>query len=417
MTAFDRIEPRLPELMTSLAAASVPDYIDDMLQAAAQTHQRPAWRSLERWLPMGVTALSVPNRRMPWRYLVIATALLLIAVASLYYAGSRRTPLPPPFGPARNGVIVYGTGDGEIASMDPVTGATRVLIGGASTEQYPTFSNDGTRLVFARTSGTTETDFAAGADGSNVRDLLPSGPTIQWWDESASGDRAIVARDVDGPRVISIVEMATGRETPLATDPALGIDLAMFRPGHDEIIYEHVPSDGLSGTKVYIGPGDGTGTLREVKVADAASEAWPSPDGSRLVYTTWGATEPEHGRVHVLDLDTGIDTPLMFEGSEGTNELSPKFSPDGKQLVLRRFGADGDQVTIVPVDGVGPAIGVGPRYPNGGAETLWSPDGTQVLAAYGTNGSVWLLPTNGDPGRQLDGLSWDRGITWQRLAP
>jgi hypothetical protein len=367
---------------------------------------------------MGVTALTIPNRRVPWRYLVIATALLLIAVASLYYVGSRRTVLPPPFGPARNGAIVYGTADGEIASLDPVTGATTVIVGGPAVEQYPVFSNDGTRLVFARTAGNTEVDYAARPDGSNVRDLLPSGSTINWWDESLAGDRAILTREVNGVGVASMVDMATGRETPLHVDPVVGIDLAMFRPGHDEIIYEQVPSDGLSGTKVYIGSGDGSGVLRPVALAsDAASEAWPSPDGSRLVYTTWGAAEADRGRVHVLDLDTGIDTALMFEGSEGTNELSPKFSPDGKQLVLRRFGADGDQVTIVPVDGVGPAIGVGPRYPNGGAETLWSPDGTQVLAAYGTDGSVWLLPTNGDPGRQLDGLSWDRGITWQRLAP
>ena len=30
MTAFDRIEPRLPELMAELAPASVPDYFDDV---------------------------------------------------------------------------------------------------------------------------------------------------------------------------------------------------------------------------------------------------------------------------------------------------------------------------------------------------------------------------------------------------
>ena len=119
----------------------------------------------------------------------------------------------------------------------------------------------------------------------------------------------------------------------------------------------------------------------------------------------------------MLDIDTGVDTPLMFEGSEGTNELSPKFSPDGKQLVLRRFGADGDQLTIVHADGVGPVIAIGPTYSNGGAEIIWSPDGTQVLAAYATDGSTWLLPANGDPGRQLDGLSWDAASTWQRLAP
>ena len=37
MTAFDRIEPRLPELMAELAPASVPDYFDDMLRQTGRT--------------------------------------------------------------------------------------------------------------------------------------------------------------------------------------------------------------------------------------------------------------------------------------------------------------------------------------------------------------------------------------------
>ena len=45
MTAFDRIEPRIPELMDELAPAQVPDYFDDMLRQTARTRQRPAWLS------------------------------------------------------------------------------------------------------------------------------------------------------------------------------------------------------------------------------------------------------------------------------------------------------------------------------------------------------------------------------------
>ena len=74
-----------------------------------------------------------------------------------------------------------------------------------------------------------------------------------------------------------------------------------------------------------------------------------------------------------------------------------------------RFGADGDQVTIVPVRRrrSRDRVSARPDIPNGGAEIIWSPDGTQVLAAYGTDESTWLLPADGDPGRKLDGLSWD----------
>jgi hypothetical protein len=420
MTTFERFEREIPGLMTELAPARVPDYFDDMLQQAARTRQRPAWSALERWLPMGVIARSASSGRVPWRYLALAGAVLLIVAASLIYVGSRPTPLPPMFGLARNGVIVYGTADGDIASYDPVTNVTTTLIGGAAVEQFPLFSNDGTQLVFGRTSddGSMETDFLAAADGSGIRDFLPSGPVISWYDQTAKGDRALLRRQVDGSSVLSIVDIATGRETPLELDPELGITLVMFRPGHDEIIYEHVLGGGQGGTKAYLGPDDGSGGLRPIAMPpDAMTEAWPSPDGSKLVYVTWGGGEGQQGRIHTVDLDTGTETALMFDGSAGTNELEPQYSPDGSRLVLTRFGDDGGRVTVVPAGGVGSVVQVGPTFPNQGADIRWSPDGTQLLVGYRTDGAVWLLPVDGTPGRQLEGLSWDRGVTWQRLAP
>lgn len=419
MTAFDRIEPRLPELMTSLAAASLPDYVDDMLQAAAQTQQRPAWRSLERWLPMGVTALPVPAPRVPWRSLAIAAAILLVALASLAYIGSRRPALPPPFGLARNGVIVYGTTGGDIGSLDPATGATAVVVGGPEVEQYPLFSNDGTRLVFARTAGSTETDFAAKADGSEVRSLLPSGSTITWWDESTSGDRTIVTRNVNGAVTMSMVDMATGKDTPLAVDPSLALTVGMFRAGHDQIVYEHVPADGASGTRVFIGPSTGQGALQEIPISpDAVNEAWPSPDGSKLVYTTWGTGPGTQGRIHVIDIDSGVDTPVMFDGSAGSTELMPQWSPDSRRLAFLRFGDSGYRVTIGSLDGAGSVTQVGPTEPenSGGATIIWSPDGTQLLVGYEPDDTVWLAPSTGGDASKLDGMSQTRGFAWQRLA-
>ena len=61
MTAFDRVERHLPELIDELAAAGVPDYFDDMLRTTTQARQRPAWSTLERWLPMGVIARPAPD--------------------------------------------------------------------------------------------------------------------------------------------------------------------------------------------------------------------------------------------------------------------------------------------------------------------------------------------------------------------
>ncbi len=59
MTAFDRFdrfEREIPDLMEELAPTRRPDYFDEMLRATAAARQRPAWSSLERWLPMGEIA-------------------------------------------------------------------------------------------------------------------------------------------------------------------------------------------------------------------------------------------------------------------------------------------------------------------------------------------------------------------------
>ena len=52
MTTFDRIQPRLPELIDELAAAGVPDYFDDLLQTTALARY-PITSSVELYGPDG----------------------------------------------------------------------------------------------------------------------------------------------------------------------------------------------------------------------------------------------------------------------------------------------------------------------------------------------------------------------------
>ena len=53
-----------------------------------------------------------------------------------------------------------------------------------------------------------------------------------------------------------------------------------------------------------------------------------------------GTGQGLQGRIHLLDIDNGVDRELMFEGSAGTNELDPQFSPDGKSLLFERYITD-----------------------------------------------------------------------------
>ena len=105
MTTFERFERSIPELMTELAPARVPDYFDDMLQQTEGVTQRPAWSFPERWLPVDIAARPLVTRSFPWRPLaVLALLALLIAAGLAVYVGSQNR-VPPPFGVAGNGAL------------------------------------------------------------------------------------------------------------------------------------------------------------------------------------------------------------------------------------------------------------------------------------------------------------------------
>jgi len=125
MTSRDRLEERLPKLLDELAAARTPDYFDSMLRQTARTRQRPAWSSLERWLPMDIAARPARLGLTSWRPVVIALVVLavLLAVSAALFVGSRPR-VPAPFGPARNGLVLFSSTGGDIVSVDPASGTT-----------------------------------------------------------------------------------------------------------------------------------------------------------------------------------------------------------------------------------------------------------------------------------------------------
>jgi Tol biopolymer transport system component len=441
MTAFDRVEPRIPELLAELAPARVPDYFDTMLQRTARTRQRPAWSSLGRWLPMGVIARTAPARQVPWRPILLVALLgLLTAAALVVLAGANRPRLPAPFGPARNGLIATSV-NGDVVTVDPATGKKTVLIAGPENDTNPQFSALGTKILFTRsatagpdgpsTPGPDAALFMADADGSNVRQLVGSTPPIKdgWFDLTADGRRLVYttyhpyvpgSADNSLPRKTWILDTATGTTTegPSAMNPSGGV---MWRPGHDEVLFR---SDVSGRWGYYLAAADGSAPRA---IAFPEGVARMSPDGSKLVYVQ-AVGEP--GPLHTIDIDTGQDRLLTQPGDEH-GYFNPQFSPDGTHILAQRYppavtDQAGDRVMgrgdlmLLPADGAGPVIKLGPGYDTSNENDFnrmqFSPDGTSVLAGSGVSSPSWMFDVAGGPGRQLD-WSYLGGSAWQRLAP
>jgi Tol biopolymer transport system component len=414
MTTFERFERDIPELMTELAPAQVPDYFDDMLQQTATHRQRPAWSYLERWLPMGVIAQTLPVRPFSWRPLLVLTLVgLLIAAALIAYAGSVPQRLPAPFGPARNGQIVFSTADGDIASVDPASGVITTLIGGPTQDIAPWLAPDGRHFLFVRTGERGEAYFIADANGANVRELVA--PRAEWFEWSPSADRIVVSHFVDGSPVVSVVDVASGVSTAL--DVGIDIQSPMWRSNHDQIAFV---SDASGDHRFYLVNPDGSG-LRALSTAPGAVNAPSfSPDGRSFAYATWvDGQAGGKGRIHIFDIDQGTDRALMFDGSAGSEELNPIFSPDASKLLIERYVWDGTyRLIVVPADGGGPATALGDSHPEGtnGASSMWSPDGTTILTTYENDHRTWLLAADGN---RTERVTWTTtgSVSWQRLAP
>jgi Tol biopolymer transport system component len=418
MTTFERFERDIPELMTELAPARVPDYFDDMLRQTATQRQRPAWSYPERWLPMGVIARTVPMRTISWRPIaVLALLILLVAAALAAYVGSQPR-LPAPFGLARNGQIVFSDALGKIQQADPSTGTLTPVVVGPQPGLDPAFANDGTHFAFARGTPDARALFVANADGSGVHQVIGPGPEIAWFRWSPSGDRIALSRNGDDFDSITVAQVADGTTRTLHLGVA--VQAAMWRPSHDQLLVTAgtTTTGGVAETGFYVVGADGTG-LRPIVVSPAViNTPTVSPDGATLAYTTWESGA--EGRVHLVDVETGTIANVDFSPSYPFTDLSPRFSPDGTKLLVERYEGTSYRLTILPVDGRGPVVTLGEPHPEGtnGAMTTFSPDGTKVLATYQDDGKTWQFDLVTGQGERLAWLIPTGYVaSWQRLAP
>ena len=423
MTTNEGFDRRLSTWLETDARQRVPDHLTEVLLRTAATRQRPWWSSPERWLPMQTTLRLAPVPRRAW--LLAVLGLLVALVASGLWLGSRQR-LPAPFGPARNGAMVVGH-DGDIFRVDPATHAERVLIGGAQSDFVPSFSRDGTKISFLRVPSGSPADptadqglvlVVANADGSGIREVTPSVIGLDWADWSPDSQQiAFLSRkSAKGPGLINVVNVDGSGLTTITSGPPAHF-LSWLPPIGREIVFR----GGQVRPGIFAVRPDGTGlrplTTRPPENENDYMTPAVAPDGSRVSYTSNGAT----AHIHVLDLGTGRDIVLPDPTNGFTNQFgSAYFSPDGRSVgYLREHVEDSTvQFVVAPADGSGTGTPIGPRLPSASGDVNWAfaPDGTAVVVDFDRDGTVQVLPIDGAPGTVVG-----RGTTpfgdIQRLAP
>jgi Tol biopolymer transport system component len=390
--------------------------LERALAATRQVSQRPRWAIPERWLPMQLTMQRVPAMR-PLAYLALVALLIAALVAAAVLVGSQRR-VPPPFGPAGNGLVAYDAG-GTLFIADPDLASPRPIEGGLGAVLSPVFSRDGRSLAFwSATSPNAMARhlFVQGVDDPGpARQISGSYPSIQ-------GHVTAPAWAVDGTRLVYAASTSDGLR--LASAAVDGSGLTFLTEGGELSPWTPVASpDGRwlafrsrsPQADLVVMPFDG-GDPRILLTVDAQSDAFVnlawSLDSTRVVFH-----RPDADGIGVVETIDVRDGSIVRVSRRGEGGSDPSWSPDG-QLISYGFERDGirHQVVVSP-DGSGyrdlGAIG--------GCVMGWSPD-SRYLFGFTTDcfsSKLTRIPVE-DPAAAVE-FGLPGALTgmpdWQRVAP
>ena len=331
--------------------------------------------------------------------------------------GSQRR-VPPPFGPAANGVVAVSH-DGNIYVRDVAAGTERLIVGGDELDVGPIFSRDG-RASRSFGSAPDEaadggTVFVASTDGSGPRALF--GPDhIQGAAWSPGSDKLAIIAGEEDPSLWIVPADGSDPTGPLDLGDVTPYSDVLWRPPDGrELVFKGVEQGLYS---IYSVPVDGStpprrlahqGTERGFAGAYSAS-----PDGTQLTYTQVG----DSVWIYVVDLEAGVTRPFgaalpalpNWAASSPQHSGGAMFSPDGTQILFGRYWDDdgariNHQLWITGSAGDGAdAYPVGPLHRSrGGHDPFWytfAPDGKNALILGNESEEAWLAPVDrSDPNR------------------
>jgi Tol biopolymer transport system component len=235
--------------------------------------------------------------------------------------------------------------------------------------------------------------YLASADGSNPR-FLVAGNSPAW-----SPDGRAIAFDRDGQ--IRVIQPGLSREQSLGSGRT-----PSWSPDGTRIAFV-----GTEGIGIMNADGSGATTVLRHDFRDdtyapwdmgVGSPAW-SPDGKQIAFQHNGDGDTVPGHIFVMSADGSAPRRVTPTGGNQYAESHPAWSPDGSEVVFWSY-----LWGLVAVD---PAVGIRrevyPFVPGGGswAAPSWSPDGHTILFTairpYMAEPAVWAVDSRGGPARIL----------------
>ena len=412
MSASD-LDRRLTAFFDAASSEALPDgVLDDVYAVTRQMPQRTGLAA-RRTVDLATWWTNPFGRALQLRMFAIVVLALIAVAASLVYVAGHYRRLPPPYGPARNGLIVFDIGK-HLYIAEPDGTAVPLNIG-LGTSWNPAYSPDGTKLAFYSQAERTPSRvslFVADGDGTNARpitgDMAVVGDKLASIGWSPDSRRIAFASSEKGvPSSLYIAE-ADGSGVSRLTNDAVDRVFPTWSPRGDFIAYQRVDETG-AGIAIMAPDGTGERTLMNDGVMVGYNFAWPvwSPDGTKLAFQHFN-TQRQREEVGFVDLNR-----RYVPAPEDTAAEAPQWSNDGTRLAY--FLVDTTKLVVLDV-----ATGKRMELPAGLADcgVFWAPDDTALLGIADCRRAVRFPLDNPSAVTRLTDVQGDLHMyAWQRIAP
>ena len=282
---------------------------------------------------------------------ILRRTALLVAGALMLLVGA---PTAGATFPGSNGRIAFESsqsGTSQIYTMDPDGSNVVRLTNSAGEDHAPSWSPNGTIVVFDRTTDAGSDMYSINAGGTGERQLTTTGvASVGTWSPDGSriaftqsngpnGQMDIFTMNADGSNVVNVTNALLASEDKPSWSPN-GARLAFM-------------SNRTGVTQIFTANADGSGVtqLTTDLQGDNEDPDW-SPDGSRIAFMSNrdSASLGTYFQIYTMDAAGGG---AVRVSSEPLDAELPSWSPDGTKLLFTSLFATGMSLVVTNVDGSG----------------------------------------------------------------